>query len=110
MLDGSVLNSSTFGIVKDELAGLLFAGLCGKNRGIFVLDPGDGAVYGCGKFPAAWRNEAVASSGSAWDSNGVISQFDGGNMTAEEAVATYGKYVSAVYATGDRDDAHACDA
>ena len=73
-LNDAVLTPSSFGDVADQLAGSLLAGLCGKNRGIFVTNPGDGHVYGCGKFPDAWANKKVRRSGAPWDANAVVTQ------------------------------------
>ena len=111
-LNDAVLTPSSFGDVADQLAGSLLAGLCGKNRGIFVTAPGDGHVYGCGKFPDAWANGKVRRSGAPWDANAVVVQYQAGNLTATEAWAAYDAYAALSYTSsvGYADDVHACDA
>ena len=65
----------------------LLAGLCGKNRGLFVTDPPDGGVYGCGAFPTSWAPNDVVKHCAApdstcavktWDANAVVQQYDCG--------------------------------
>ena len=90
------------------------------ERTAAVVRPGDGHVYGCAAFPPQWApNQKVkhcASTGlcqcNTWDANAVVRQFDGGNLTAEEAVHVYDKYVEAVYAStpGSSKDPRACGA
>ena len=119
-LDGTMVNATTFPLIREDLAASLLAGLCGANRGLFVTSPGDGRVYGCAAFPPQWAPNAkvkhCASTGlcqcDTWDANAVVRQFDGGNMTSEEAVHVYDKYVEAVYAStpGSSKDPRACGA
>ena len=119
-LDGTMVNATTFPLIREDLAASLLAGLCGANRGLFVTHPGDGHVYGCAAFPPQWApNKKVkhcAATGlcacDTWDANAVVRQFDGGNMTAKEAVDVYDKYVEAVYAStpGLSKDPRACGA
>ena len=119
-LDATMVNATTFPLIREDLAASLLAGLCGANRGLFVTKPGDGHVYGCAAFPPQWApNKKVkhcASTGlcqcDTWDANAVVRQFDGGNMTAEEACGVYDKYVEAVYAStpGSSKDPRACGA
>ena len=113
-LNAKVIDASTFGEVAGELAGSLLAGLCGRNRGIFVLEPGDGHVYSCGKFPAAWAEDKTLLEDEAvpWDANGVVTQFEAGSLDAEAAVKVYDAFAQAVFASspGAEGDIHACDA
>ena len=119
-LDATMVNATTFPLIREDLAASLLAGLCGANRGLFVTQPGDGHVYGCAAFPPQWApNSKVkhcASTGlcqcDTWDANAVVRQFDGGNMTSKEAVRVYDKYVEAVYAStpGASKDPRACGA
>ena len=119
-LDPAMVNATTFPLIREDLAASLLAGLCGANRGLFVTHPGDGHVYGCAAFPPQWApNHKVkhcASTGlcqcDTWDANAVVRQFDGGNMTSEEACGVYDKYVEAVYAStpGASKDPRACGA
>ena len=119
-LDGTMVNATTFPLIREDLAASLLAGLCGANRGLFVTHPGDGHVYGCAAFPPQWApNKKVkhcASTGlcqcDTWDANAVVRQFDGGNMTATEAVRVYDQYVEAVYSStpGSSKDPRACGA
>lgn len=44
------ISSSTFPDYLDEI-GNIFGAACGRNRGIFVLDPPDGHTYNCANFP-----------------------------------------------------------
>ena len=53
-LDGTMVNATTFPLIREDLAASLLAGLCGANRGLFVTSPGDGHVYGCAAFPPQW--------------------------------------------------------
>ena len=50
-LDRTVLNEQTVSSM-DDMALSLFAALCGKNRGAFVLEPPDGNTYGCLNLPS----------------------------------------------------------
>ena len=119
-LDATMVNATTFPLIREDLAASLLAGLCGANRGLFVTEPGDGHVYGCAAFPPQWApNQKVkhcASTGlcqcDTWDANAVVRQFDGGNMTSKEAVRVYDKYVEAVYSStpGSSKDPRACGA
>ena len=119
-LDATMVNATTFPLIREDLAASLLAGLCGANRGLFVTEPGDGHVYGCAAFPPQWApNQKVkhcAATGACacdtWDANAVVRQFDGGNLTATEAVHVYDKYVEAVYAStpGSSKDPRACGA
>ena len=119
-LDATMVNATTFPLIREDLAASLLAGLCGANRGLFVTEPGDGHVYGCAAFPPQWApNQKVkhcAATGACacntWDANAVVRQFDGGNLTAEEAVHVYDQYVEAVYAStpGSSKDPRACGA
>ena len=119
-LDPTMVNATTFPLIREDLAASLLAGSCGANRGLFVTSPGDGHVYGCAAFPPQWApNQKVkhcASTGlcqcDTWDANAVVRQFDGGNMTSEEAVRVYDQYVEAVYAStpGASKDPRACGA
>lgn len=74
--------------------GELWGGACGRNRGIFVLDPPDGKTYDCGHLPAKWGVSSV-----------------GEIMTAAPKVAVnaLSEYVSAVYNTTIVKDVSACD-
>jgi len=119
-LDATMVNATTFPLIREDLAASLLAGLCGANRGLFVTEPGDGHVYGCAAFPPQWApNHKVkhcAATGACacntWDANAVVRQFDGGNLTATEAVHVYDQYVEAVYAStpGSSKDPRACGA
>ena len=66
-----VLNETTFPLVKDDLAGILLASTCGKNRGLFVAE---GAVGSCTSFPRAWAGPGVPA-GAAWDANAVVVEY-----------------------------------
>jgi len=117
-LDAHIINETTFPLIREDLAGSLLAAMCGANRGLFVTSPGDGHVYGCGLFPPQWANEKVEHCAThpcacaTWDANAVVQQYDGGNLTAAEAVDIYDQYVAAVYASSPEKekDVRACDA
>lgn len=117
-LDAHIINETTFPLIREDLAGSLLAAMCGANRGLFVTTPGDGHVYGCGLFPPQWANEKVEHCAThpcacaTWDANAVVQQYDGGNLTATEAVDMYDQYVAAVYASSPEKekDVRACDA
>ncbi|CAN0338704.1 unnamed protein product, partial [Laminaria digitata] len=60
---------------------------CGRNRGVFVLDPPDGHTYGCGNLPEEW---------------GVSSVADLTNLTMTQpqtALNAYANLVEAIYNT-----------
>ena len=48
------INEWTFTSYLDEI-GNIFGSACGRNRGIFVIDPPDGHTYNCAHFPEAWN-------------------------------------------------------
>ena len=54
-LDATMVNATTFPLIREDLAASLLAGLCGANRGLFVTHPGDGHVYGCAAFRRSGR-------------------------------------------------------
>ena len=91
----------------DVTAGLL-APLCGRNRGIFVLDPPDGHTYGCVKFPmtSAWGGVKIT------DANAIAKQYEAGNLTSAETLQVFDRYVGAVYDSSPdaEKDPKACDA
>ena len=51
ILDTKV-NTETFESFIPMIQGM-WGYTCGRNRGIFVLDPPDGHTYNCGKFPGS---------------------------------------------------------
>lgn len=55
----------------------VFAPLCGRNRGAFVLNPPDGHTYGCVHFPSNFAELAGVSYNNITDSNSIKEQFDG---------------------------------
>ncbi|CAM9723368.1 unnamed protein product, partial [Ectocarpus fasciculatus] len=70
---------------------------CGRNRGVFVVDPPDGHTYDCGNMPADW---------------GVSNAADIANLTKTKpsvALKAYGNFVEAVYNTTIGKTAQACD-
>lgn len=47
------INIDTFPDYIGEI-GNIFGAACGRNRGIFVIDPADGHTYNCAAFPEKW--------------------------------------------------------
>ncbi|CAM9844822.1 unnamed protein product [Choristocarpus tenellus] len=60
---------------------------CGRNRGVFVLDPPDGHTYGCGNLPKEWGVEQV----------GDITDLT--KTGADVALSAYGKLIDKIYKT-----------
>ena len=53
-LDATMVNATTFPLIREDLAASLLAGLCGANRGLFVTEPLSlGHVYLSRCLPAA---------------------------------------------------------
>jgi hypothetical protein len=97
VIDRSVLNKHTY---KDFDAGIglwVFAPLCGRNRGAFVLDPPDGGSYGCAEFPDHFAKLAGVTYDHITDSNSISAQYVGKNITAAEAVDLVDLYIQSVY-------------
>lgn len=70
---------------------------CGRNRGVFVLDPPDGHTYDCGKLPEEW---GVAN---------VADLADLHKTDAETALKAYSNFVQAVYNTTIDKTVSACN-
>ncbi|MGV2388352.1 MAG UNVERIFIED_CONTAM: hypothetical protein LVR29_08590 [Microcystis novacekii LVE1205-3] len=65
----------------------IFAPLCGKNRGAFVLDPPDGGTYGCVEFPPNFGVLAgVPNDVAVKDANAIKMVYQAGNVTDIEVV------------------------
>jgi hypothetical protein len=109
VVDRNVLNADTFSDFSN--IGLsVFAPLCGKNRGVFVLNPTDGSTWGCAAFPPSFGERANVQPTIA-DSNAIQLQYAGGNITAQEAVDLVDLFVQSVFfSTPSVDkDPEACD-
>jgi len=110
VIDRNVMNQHT---VKDmtDIGLSIFAPLCGKNRGAFVLDPTDGQTYGCIDFPKQFAQLAGVDSDKIVDSNSIRLQYTAGNITEAQVVDLIDLYVKSVYASSpDVDkDPFACD-
>ena len=111
IIDRNVLNADTVGNLEDM--GLsVFAPLCGRNRGAFVLDPPDGHTYSCIHFPKDFAKQAGVPKGiPIQDSNAIKEQFVGGNITASNAVDLIDLLTTAVYESSANVDAtpYGCD-
>jgi hypothetical protein len=97
-LDPGLWNEGTIGDVSGEIGVAVLAGLCGRNRGTFVLDPPDDQTYGCLNLPAtegAWGGKKVV------DANAIQIQYEGSNITAESAVSVLNAFISSVYISSD---------
>lgn len=100
VIDRNVLNKKTFpDFVKTEgnIGLWVFAPLCGRNRGAFVLDPPDGGTYGCAEFPSNFHELAGVKYSNITNSNSIQEQFVGGNITAGEAVDLVDLFVQSVF-------------
>jgi len=99
VIDRSVFNADTIADVAD-LGVSFFASLCGRNRGVFVLDPPDGNSYGCIEFPPNYAELAgVDTDVPLEDTNAINLQFLGGNLTASDTVELLDFFVQRVYGT-----------
>eukprot|EP01041_Mallomonas_annulata_P007992 gene7992-16355_t len=85
-------------IEKDEVGGV-FAAACGRNRGIFVIEPADGHTYGCAKFPEVWN---------VTDANGIKK-----DPNPTHALEVLDHFIQSVYMSSPeyirRKDPGACD-
>ena len=94
------VNQKTFDdyVAKDEI-GSIFASACGRNRGIFVLNPPDGHTYSCAKFPEAWN---------ITDANGIKKDPD-----TAHAIEKLDTFIESVYMSSPeyirKKDAGSCD-
>lgn len=111
VIDRAVVNADTVGNMTD--IGLsIFAPLCGRNRGAFVLDPTDGGTYGCVEFPSNFGELAGVPEGViVKDANAIKIVYQSGNVTSEQVVDLLDLYVQSVYTSSPNldQDLHACD-
>lgn len=114
VLDRNVMNEHTISDMTD--IGLsMFAPLCGKNRGVFVLDPPDGQTYGCISFPpkfALLAGAEVETNVTIEDANAINDNFLDGNITAAATVDLLDFFLKNVYRSTPHvdEDPYACDA
>ncbi len=114
VIDRNVLNAENFGefVGSEGNIGLwVFAPLCGRNRGAFVLDPPDGHTYGCVQFPPNFHELAGVKYSNITDSNSIEKQYKGKNITAGEAVDLVDLFVQSVFYSsrdGNPTDPMAC--
>jgi hypothetical protein len=96
----SKVNADTFpDYVNNHELGFIYESACGRNRGIFVVEPADGHTYNCAKFPEVWNTT---------DANAVMKD---GNPA--HAVWVLDQFVQSVYASTPeyvrRKDPSSCD-
>jgi hypothetical protein len=129
VIDRDVLNADTYPDFT-EIGLSVFAPLCGKNRGAFVLNPTDGSTWGCAEFPPSFAKLANPDDAAAAaahhdhdqhyhqhdvvtikDSNAIKMQYDGGNITSLEAVNLVDLFVQSVFFSSEHVDLDptACD-
>jgi hypothetical protein len=110
VIDRDVLNAETYPAFT-EIGLEVFAPLCGRNRGAFVLHPTDGSTWGCAEFPPSFAERAGISDVIIKDSNAVQLQYAGGNITAGEAVELVDLFVQSVFFSSSNveTDVEACD-
>jgi hypothetical protein len=96
VLDPKV-TTENFGDFVDMIQGM-WSSSCGRNRGIFVLDPPDGHTYDCGNFPKAWN---ISSAGDLTDLTK--------GHTVEQAIYALDQFIRSVYAASTDKDIGACD-
>lgn len=108
VLDDSILNEDTLPEMSD-LALSIFASLCGRNRGAFVLSPPDGQTYGCLNFPAQWQD--LAPEVNVTKSDDIVTNYADGNITAAEVLDLVENLAIAVYASSANvaKDPYACN-
>jgi hypothetical protein len=112
VIDRDVLNADTYPDFNKDIGLAVFAPLCGKNRGAFVLNPTDGKTWGCAGFPPSFAERANVESGMIIkDSNAIQMQCNGGNITGAEAVDLVDLFVQSVFfsSEGVELDPTACD-
>ena len=113
VVDRNVLNADTYANLED--VGLsVFATLCGRNRGVFVLNPPDGHSYGCIEFPKdfAVRAGVLGANHAIKDSNSINRAYINGTISGGDAVDLIDFFVQSVYQStgiGVSGDTHACD-
>lgn len=111
VIDRAVLNATTVSKMTD--IGLsIFAPLCGRNRGAFVLDPTNGATYGCVEFPSNFGDLAgVPTDVIVKDANAIKVVYQAGNVTSGQVVDLLDLYIQSVYNSSPSvdQDVHACD-
>ncbi|GAX24520.1 hypothetical protein FisN_18Lh074 [Fistulifera solaris] len=93
-LDPTVVNADTLPQLHDM--GLsFFATLCGRNRGAFVLQ---NHTWGCTALPPQFAPESGGGD-VVWlpDANAIQTQYQGGNLTAQETVNVLNLMIEAVY-------------
>jgi hypothetical protein len=113
VIDRDVLNAETYPDFT-EIGLSVFAPLCGKNRGAFVLNPTDGSTWGCAEFPPSFAklaNPEAHHHVTIKDSNAIKMQYDGGNITSLEAVDLVDLFVQSVFYSSEHVDLDptACD-
>lgn len=122
-LDRALVNENTLPLMKDF--GLsIFASVCGKNRGAFVLHPSDGKTYSCLKLPENILDlvgiHADTSAVSAnttlpvfeiTDVNSIKENYKDGNLTAADTVSMLDFLVKNAYESSSSvdKDPYACD-
>ena len=98
VIDRQVLNNQSISdMVNIGLS--FFAPLCGRNRGVFVVNPPDGNTYSCSKFPdnifdlAGIKEKDVQIEGA----NDIVDQFHKNHITGEETLELLDFFTQTVY-------------
>mmetsp|Transcript_13508 Transcript_13508/g.19085 ORF Transcript_13508/g.19085 Transcript_13508/m.19085 type:complete len:582 (-) Transcript_13508:271-2016(-) len=97
---------------KNNVGLNFFAGLCGKNRGVFVMDPPDGNTYGCIRFPSNFAILAgVDTEAEISDSNAIVEEMGKGSISSAETVDLLDLFVRSVYSSSNAvaTSPYACD-
>jgi hypothetical protein len=106
ILDPMVVNADTLPQLHDM--GLsFFATLCGRNRGAFVL-PNDPHTWGCTALAPQFAEMVDVT---LPDANAIKTQYQGGNLTAQETVNVLNLLVESVYQStpNHESDPFACE-
>mmetsp|Transcript_13729 Transcript_13729/g.15064 ORF Transcript_13729/g.15064 Transcript_13729/m.15064 type:complete len:586 (-) Transcript_13729:179-1936(-) len=111
VIDRNIVNEKTISQI-DNVGLNFFAGLCGKNRGVFVTNPPDGNTYGCIRFPTNFATLAgVDTDAEIVDSNAIVNNLADGSISSKDAVDLLDLFVRYVYTSSAAVESspYACD-
>eukprot|EP00547_Thalassionema_nitzschioides_P017072 CAMPEP_0194231700 /NCGR_PEP_ID=MMETSP0158-20130606/343_1 /TAXON_ID=33649 /ORGANISM="Thalassionema nitzschioides, Strain L26-B" /LENGTH=541 /DNA_ID=CAMNT_0038964357 /DNA_START=26 /DNA_END=1651 /DNA_ORIENTATION=+ len=111
IFDSNIINEETLPEMSN-LALSVFASLCGRNRGAFVLDPPDGQTYGCLNLPTSWSEASGITDGIViQNSDNITKTYAAGNITATQVLNLLDFMNDAVYGSSAnvQHDPYACN-
>lgn len=118
-LDRELVNENTLPLMKD-FGFSIFASVCGKNRGAFVLHPSDGKTYSCLELPknildlvgvSALNSNTTLPIFEVNDVNSIKENYKNANLTAADTVNILDFLVNNAYQSSSSvdKDPYACD-